>query len=208
MLQIRAVEPATLSLLRDLLSLDGLRDFFLVGGTALALKFGHRKSIDLDLFTTQPADMAVLRKVIEHKFGKSFEGEGRELNFGIFCHIHSIKVDIVKITQKIIRTPELTDGVRMYSNEDIAAMKINALLGRGQKKDFFDLCQLLKIFSLEDIIKFYHEKYTDQHLLISIPSALTYFTDAEESPDPVSLDGMTWKNVQEMLQAEVRKFLS
>ncbi len=207
MLQTGAVEPATLSLLKDLLSIDELQEFYLVGGTALALKFDHRKSIDLDLFTTGSPDMTLLRKVLERKFGNSFEGENREIKFRVFCSIHSVKVDIVNIPQEMIRKPELIDGIRMYSNEDIAAMKINALLDRGQKKDFYDVCELLKIFTLGEIIAFYREKYSDQHLLISIPSAITYFSEAEESPDPVSLNGTTWENVQEKLKEEVRNFL-
>ena len=48
-------------------------------------------------------------------------------------------------------------------------------LGRGVKKDFWDLCELLKIYSLKDIISWHKEKYPSQMLLISIPNAITFF---------------------------------
>ena len=63
MLQTSAVEPHTLALLEQLLELEQLRHFNLVGGTALALRFGHRKSVDLDLFSFEPVDIPSLREV-------------------------------------------------------------------------------------------------------------------------------------------------
>ncbi len=86
-------------------------------------------------------------------------------------------------------------------------MKINAILGRGQKKDFFDLAELLKHYSLKEILDWHKQKYPSQQLLISIPNALIYFEDAELSPDPVSLNGQTWEKVKKILQLKVREFL-
>ena len=95
----------------------------------------------------------------------------------------------------------------MFGNKDLIAMKISAILKRGQKKDFYDLCQLLKIFSIQNGIDFYHEKFPNQQLLISIPNAITYFADAEESPEPISLNGQTWEEVKKSIQKAVRDFL-
>lgn len=57
------------------------------------------------------------------------------------------------------------DGVRMFSNEDIIAMKVQAILGSGRKKDFWDVAELLKHFSISDFIKFHKEKYATQTYL-------------------------------------------
>ena len=100
------------------------------------------------------------------------------------------------------------DGIRMYGSADIAAMKIQAILGRGKKKDFWDLAELFNYFSLDDIIQFHTNKYPSQQLLISIPYALTYFTDAEESDEPVSLKGQTWEKVKSIIQKKVSEYLS
>lgn len=75
-------------------------------------------------------------------------------------------------------------------------MKINAILGRGVKKDFWDLAELMKKFSLDQIIGFHRQKYPSQMLLISVPSALAYFEDAEASAAPVSLKGQTWEQIK------------
>lgn len=96
----------------------------------------------------------------------------------------------------------------MYSSEDIAAMKIQAMLGRGRKKDFWDLHELLQHFSLEEIMAFHKEKYPNQMLMIGIPNALIYFVDAEDSDAPVSLKGQTWEEVKDSIRATVRGFLS
>ena len=95
----------------------------------------------------------------------------------------------------------------MYSTQDIMAMKIQAILGRGKKKDFWDIAELLNHYSVQDFINFHKEKYTTQHLLITVPQAMTYFADAEESEDPISLKGQTWESVKQFIREKVSLFL-
>ena len=207
MLHTQTVEPKTLSLLKKLMSMPQLNDFCLVGGTALSLKLGHRISIDLDLFQTTEIEAERLIKLLQQEFKSNFEYENLKINYAFFCKINKVKVDLVQYSHPLIDTVEVIDGIRMYSNKDIAAMKINAILGRGVKKDFWDLFELLKLYSLNDIINFYNQKYPNQQLLISIPNALTYFEDADDSPDPISLLGQTWEDVKEFIKFKVREFL-
>jgi len=117
-------------------------------------------------------------------------------------------VDIIKHPFQLVAEPVHIDGIRMYSTADIAAMKVNAILGRGKKKDFWDLSELLQVFTMEEIIQFYYKKFPNQQLAIGIPHAMIYFDDAEESEDPVSLKGQTWEGVKKFLQGKVREFLS
>ena len=70
-------------------------------------------------------------------------------------------------------------------------MKIQAILGRAQKKDFWDLYELLRHYSLQQLIDWHKQKYPSQMLAISIPHALTYFAEADESDDPVSYKKQT-----------------
>ncbi len=207
MLHTQTVEPKTLSLLKKLMSMPQLNDFCLVGGTALSLKLGHRISIDLDLFQTTEIEAERLIKLLQQEFKSNFEYENLKINYAVFCKINKVKVDLVQYSHPLIDTVEVIDGIRMYSNKDIAAMKINAILGRGVKKDFWDLFELLKLYSLNDIVNFYNQKYPNQQLLISIPNALTYFEDADDSPDPISLLGQTWEDVKEFIKFKVREFL-
>lgn len=196
MLHSKTVEPGTLSLLKDLMEVPSLEPFALVGGTALALRYGHRSSIDLDLFYHESFDKIAIVKNLEEIFNQRFVYKQEHTQFGIFCFIDEIKVDIVHYPYLPIAPIENEKGIRFYSSADIAAMKIQAILGRGKKKDFWDLYELLKHFSLQQIMDWHKQKYPNQMLAISIPHAITYFVDAEESETPVSFKKQTWESVK------------
>jgi predicted nucleotidyltransferase component of viral defense system len=107
----------------------------------------------------------------------------------------------------IIYPIEYYESTRMYATEDIAAMKVQAILGRGKKKNFWDMAELLKWYSLNEIISFHQKKYPSQQLLISIPQAVSFFEDANESEDPISLKGQTWESVKKIIQSHVNEYL-
>jgi Nucleotidyl transferase AbiEii toxin, Type IV TA system len=95
----------------------------------------------------------------------------------------------------------------MYSSADIAAMKIQALLGRGQKKDFWDLHELLRHYQLQQLIDWHKKKYPSQMFAISIPNAISYFVDAEKSETPVSCKGQTWELIKKDISRVVSDYL-
>jgi predicted nucleotidyltransferase component of viral defense system len=208
MLQTQTVEPGTLSLLKELMQLPELSSCYLVGGTALSLLYGHRVSIDLDLFTTQQGDKTHIVESLTSAFGSSFEYRGNPKSFGLFCFINSVKVDIVSYPHPIISQPVEIDGIRMYHTDDIVAMKVNAILGRGRKKDFWDLAELCKQYSVVNMIELYKKKFPSQQLLISIPQALTYFDDADNDLDPQGLKNQSWESIKAILKNAVREFLT
>ncbi len=149
MLQTRTVEPNTLGLLKELMLLPQLEQFFLVGGTALALQFGHRFSVDLDLFTTEPFDKELLFETLGEKYSLSIESQSKNI---LITYINNIKVDFVKVAYPRLYPILEIDGIRLLEVKDIAPMKLNAVTGRGSKKDFFDIFLLLKIMPLSEII--------------------------------------------------------
>lgn len=187
--------------------MSALQQFSLVGGTALALKYGHRISVDLDLFSHLPFDNIEIIAALQSEFDDEFSLQLNREKFGIFCYINAIKVDIIKHPFPLLKNLEFLEGIRIYHTADIAAMKVNAILGRGKKKDFWDIFELLHHYSLTDIIQFYYDKFPNQQLMIGIPHALTYFDDAEESEDPVSLKGQNWESVKKFIQQKVSEFL-
>ena len=207
MLHSETVEPRTFSLLKDLMALDDLRTFSLVGGTALALRYGHRSSIDLDLFCNEKFNFLQTIKVLEATFRNRFKYKQQQTGFGIFCFIDNIKVDLVFYPHLPISAIKEEDGIRMYSSEDISAMKIQAILGRAKKKDFWDLYELLQYYSLQQLIDWHKQKYPSQMLAISIPNALTYFVEADESETPVSFKNQTWESVKKGIQHTVSDYL-
>ena len=207
MLQYSTVEPHTLDILKELMREPALKDFNLVGGTALSLYFGHRKSVDLDLFSTTPFDNESLIEPLEKKF-RGFSYRNTHNPIGLFGSIDNIKVDFVKHHHHPLLEPVVyEDGIRLLSIPDIMAMKIAAIMKRGVKKDFWDIAELLKHYSVDDFIRLYTKKYPSQQLLVSVPFALTYFIDAEESEEPVSLRGQTWEQVKKSIQQKVNEFL-
>lgn len=207
MLYLETVEPGTFSILKKLMEIHELQDFYLVGGTALSLMYGHRTSIDLDLFTASKFENEVIVNALKNSFGNDFMMEDKPAFFGIFAYIRNVKVDIVRFPHPIIRPPVEIDGIRMYAPEDIIAMKVQAILGRGKKKDFWDVAELLQHFTMSDFVNLHKEKYSTQNLYITVPQALTYFDDAEESEDPVSLKGQTWPSVKKAINEKVREYL-
>lgn len=184
-----------------------LKEFSLVGGTALSLLYGHRISVDLDLFSNSKFENTIIIEALTKKFKSDFLLEQKPPQFGIFCFIKDVKIDLVKHPFEMLNPPSVIQNIRMFSKEDIIAMKVQAILGRGKKKDFWDIAELLKYYSVENFIKFHTTKYSQQNILISVPQALTCFSDADESEDPVSLKGQTWENVKSEIQKKVREYL-
>jgi predicted nucleotidyltransferase component of viral defense system len=208
MLQTQTVESGTLSLLKEIMELPFLQQGYLVGGTALSLTYGHRISVDLDIFINENWEREVLWDKLSAHFQTRIQLEGSAAKWAIFCFIDGVKVDFIHYPHAQIAEPNVIEGIRMYHTNDIVAMKINAILGRGKKKDFWDIAELTKYYSVQDMIALHAKKYPNQFLLISIPQVLTYFTDADDSEDPVSLNGQTWEGVKQTIRKAVREYLS
>jgi predicted nucleotidyltransferase component of viral defense system len=207
MLHLETVEPRTFALLEELLGLPELRDFSIVGGTCLSLLYGHRISVDLDLFSNVKYDRDHVLEALKEKFKTDLLVEQKPVYFGIFCYIRDIKVEIVKHPFSLISPPVCIDKIRMFSPEDIMAMKVQAVLGRAKKKDFWDIAELLQHYTVADFVRYHAQKYSTQNLLISVPQAMTYFSDADEDEDPISLKGQTWQSVQAFINQKVRAYL-
>ncbi|MDP2722650.1 MAG: nucleotidyl transferase AbiEii/AbiGii toxin family protein [Bacteroidales bacterium] len=189
------------------MGIPALNEFCLVDGTVLSLKYGHRSSIDLDLFYHQKFDHQMVVNVLENHFGKRFTFKQQHTKFGIFCFIDNVKVDMVYFPHQPISKYIIEDNIRMYHSADIAAMKIQAILGRAQKKDFWDLHELLQHFTLQQIMDWHKQKYPTQMLAISIPHAVTYYIDAEDSETPTSYKGQTWSQIKRDISKIVSDYL-
>jgi len=207
MLHLESVEGDTLGLLKKLMTLDCLSTFNLVGGTALALRYGHRLSVDLDLFASEAFDNNLIYNELIVHF-PDYRVSTLQSKVGIFGFITGVKVDLVQYFKfPLIDKVQRIEGLRIVSDADISAMKIFAILQRGKKKDFFDISLLLDNYGLEQIITWYQKKYAGNLMLISIPTALLYFDDAEQDEEPVLLTANSWSNVKKNISAHVNKFL-
>ena len=191
-LHLETVSEPLMGLLRQLMKVDALKPFYLVGGTALALRYGHRISVDLDCFTHEPFDSSQLSQLLVNDFNLTEAVVETNTVLGL---INGIKTDFIAHRYPLIRGVEAINGVRLLAVEDIAAMKLNAIANRGCKKDFWDLHELLQHFEREELFEFYTQKYPAGSLW-NVEKSLAYFDDAEADPDPIDLRARTWNEVK------------
>ena len=203
MLQLQTVKPNTLELLKSLMQKEYLNSFVLVGETALALQMGNRDSIDLDLFST--ADFSS-NDILSSLLNDYQIVVNNQLKHTLISTINQVKVDFIKFHYPFIKPFVTIENIRMASIEDIAAMKLDAITGRGSKKDFYDLFFLLQHYSIDDLFSFYSEKYPHQTTFHVIRS-LSYFEDAEIQPNPIVFDkNITWEIVKQKIISTIQGF--
>ncbi len=204
MLSFGTVEPHTLELLKALTHEPLLSGVRLVGGTSLALQYGHRKSVDLDFFGEIKCDIIDINDMLR-SYGRVMPI--KETKTICIYKVDGIKIDIVDYS----RYPWIDDCIqendlRLASPKDIAAMKVNAVEGRGSRKDFVDIYFLLKHYSLSEILQFYRQKYPENSFFRALMS-LTYFDDAELQMMPVMLSGVSWEEMKKYISMEVKKMM-
>lgn len=204
MLYTETVTRATLELLKELMTIPALGSFNLVGGTNLSLRFGHRLSIDLDLFTNEFFDSEKIFNLLESRYQNIILASQSESM--LFLYINDVKIDMVLLPYGYLKPIEIVDDIRLVSVEDIAAMKLSAIARRGVKKDFWDIFELLSKFSIKEMISFYKEKYRSRDIFHLLRS-LVYFADAETQKDPDPIKKITWLQIKQKLQEEVEKYV-
>lgn len=203
MLQYQVLDTGALDLLKKISSNALFSGYRLVGGTALALQFGHRKSIDLDFFGNAPIDEIDMVQTLT-----GFGTVNQTINSPrIKCFfINDIKVDIVHYPYDWLDAVITEDNIMLASAKDIAPMKLSAITNRGTKKDFVDLYLLLNYFSLNEMLILYHQKYP-QNSDFFVLRSLTYFEDAEQNEDPEMLTEYNWQAIKEKIIEEVSKIV-
>ena len=210
MLQYRTVYPTTLELLKKLMKLEELKDFFLVGGTALALQLEHRISVDLDLFTQKDFDTKKMFAKLNRLFEiRDLTEETNTLNFNIVFPDKSenvIKIDLIKYSYPLIKPITEVDTFRLLSIEDIIPMKLSAIAGRGSKKDFYDIYYLLTDFNFEQMFDLFEKKFPNTNKFHIIKS-LTYFEDADLEPNPQTIENANWSDIKNEIIKQINEYI-
>ncbi len=176
MLYKETVEPTTLELLKQLQAEPLLQTFNLVGGTALALRLGHRKSIYLDLFTREDFDIEELKFMLVQRYGLKVS---YERNHTLKGFINGVMIDCIRFDYPHLQNPDIIDGIRLESVPDIIAMKLSAIAQNGTRiKDFIDIATLSTQYSLNEMLSFYSTKFPHANVIMPI-KALTYFNEID-----------------------------
>ena len=199
MLYLETIETETLDLLKKIQSNEVFSEARLVGGTALALQIGHRKSVDLDFFGPMkiaeidlPQELSIYGSVSIRNIGKRVQS----------FMVSNVQVDFVEYDYPWLDNIVSIKGLRLASCRDIAAMKLSAITNRGSRKDFVDLAFLLEIFTLQDILSFYAEKYSEDNCFHVLKS-LVFFDDAEDDPMPNMLNQFNWEAAKQRISEVV-----
>jgi len=204
MLRTETVERTTLELLKTLMKDEQLKQFNLVGGTALALYMGHRKSIDLDLFSHQTFDVTILEKHLHHTYGFVNIHPEQQTKLVLVGKINDVKVDFVWNDSLQIHPVCSVGRIRMTSIEEIAAMKLKAILQNGTRlKDFVDVAFMSVKMPLKSMLDIFDMKYTSTSKILAV-KALTYFDDIDFTATIELTEGVfNWRIIEKRLNEMV-----
>jgi hypothetical protein len=186
MLHEGCVSEGLLALVRKLEKEEVFKDYFLVGGTALALQIGHRKSDDIDLFTQKEPQIPEITKFLKQNYGGKYQLiNSQRMIYQVM--IEGIKVDFVHHPFELVEAVHHEGDVAYLGKKDIAAMKLHVIETNGSRaKDFVDIFFLLKEISLEKMFEYYRKKYSTDNIF-NTKRSLGYFEDVPKG---------SWKEVR------------
>jgi hypothetical protein len=186
--------------------LDLVSEFYLAGGTGLALQFGHRRSADLDLFFEQSsAEQRWLGALSSSLVGFSLIAIAPETLH--FRH-GTTKVSLLGYHYPLLFAVDAFHGISVAEPRDIACMKISAVAARGTKRDFVDLYFAARKYGFEELLELFERKYAQvRYSKMHILKSLTYFADAEKDPLPDMLAAVDWKEVKGYFVREAAKLV-
>lgn len=211
-LRTNIASPLLMDCLRKIMSHKAFDDYYLVGGTALALQRGHRISVDIDMFTNLLyGDMKTgeLKEALTFLFPyvESLEKlDETRVVYSLFVGVdrdNCVKLDICYDENPIFPLLEV-DGIRMVSEKDIAAMKINCIAqDRQRKKDFWDIHDLLESFSIEELVVFALKRYPWSLTLPNIIDGFKRLPQLDDYTEVRCLKGKYWEFIVEDLMEQI-----
>ena len=214
MLYYNTVDDLLKNCLKILMSASLLQNFRLVGGTSLSLQIGHRKSVDIDLFsdaTYGSIDFKEIENYLKSTFPyiDSFSDLGPAM--GKSYSIGTGEKNVVKLdlyyTDGFIQQPIIADdNIRLATVEEIIAMKVDVVQRGGRKKDFWDLHTVLDHYSIEKMLELHLLRYPYGHDKDLIIKNFTNFRLADGDFDPICLHGKYWDFIKDDIKESVANY--
>jgi hypothetical protein len=202
---VECLNKRQFSVLQKLAPIVQQKDFYLGGGTALAIYFGHRASVDLDWFTLQQVGDAMVLAQSLRNAKLDFVAE-QTAPGTLHGSISNVRVTFLEYQYPLLKalTYWKEVGCSLASLEDLACMKLSAVTQRGARKDFCDIYALgTKEFSLEEMLGFYQAKF-GIHDIGHVLYGLAYFDDAESERMPKMLWEVKWTEIKKTIQSWIR----
>ncbi len=187
--------------MRDLLKWAGQQEFmspfYLAGGTALALQLGHRKSADLDFFSETDEVHERTRQQIIHAVEKRNGQVIENVDGNLVLLLDDVHVGFFSYGYKLLVPFLKLENVNVASLLDIGLMKLDAVIGRGSRKDFYDLYVIAKQISIEDLLIAGERKYpTSRDFALMAVESFMLFDNAERDIQPELLIDVAWDEVK------------
>jgi hypothetical protein len=186
---------------RALLDLSPLlpSDAYLAGGVAIAARFHHRTSRDLDWFVSRTDPLTLIDSLTAAGARIVSRAEGT-----LYVEFAGVPTSVIRYGYPLLEPLEFVLGVRTASLEDLACMKLSAIASRGKARDFWDLREILVRAgkSLPGLLEAYGKKYAREDVGHVVRS-LVYFEDAEADPMPRGLDAVAWRGIKQDFQERV-----
>jgi predicted nucleotidyltransferase component of viral defense system len=176
---------------------------YLAGGTALAMHLNHRSSFDLDFYCPQEFDIEMLKQRVESIYPEfsvistswqTLTGKYKDTEISIFYYKYPLLKPLTK-----------WKSLNVASIEDIAVMKLEAIGGRGLKRDFFDLYKICvnKNWSIKDVLEMRNSKFPNAEAsLPHIIKSLIFFDDAETRSERAEIVDKEWEMVKKFFREQ------
>lgn len=176
---------------------------YLAGGTALALRLGHRQSVDLDFFTNKK----FTEKVIVQRLKELGHFEEKTVDWQtVMGNLFGVSFSLFYFEYPVLEPGDKFEGVTIASIKDIAAMKLGAIGSRGTKRDFVDMYFLVQELSLPVIFSAYGQKFHNlAEQQYHLQQSLNYFEDAEKEALPKMFKPVEWEEIKRFFTSEVKK---
>ncbi len=198
MLHKTTINDSALELLIRLMGDEVLKDFVLVGGTALALQLGHRISVDIDLFSSEPFNENEMADFLRTQYHFELDFISKNTLKG---EINGVQLDCITHQYPWINSPIMEENIRLASFVDIAALKLNAIAGNGTRiKDFIDIAYLSSQIPLNKMLEGYELKYNANPI---IPIKAIAFFDDINFDEPIKMANglkLNWKKIEKRLK--------
>ncbi|RJQ54705.1 MAG: hypothetical protein C4530_16860 [Desulfobacteraceae bacterium] len=180
-------------------------NFYLAGGTGLALQLGHRFSEDLDFFSERPFNIdAIISAIQPDKVLYSSKGT-------IHCEINDIRISLLFYSVPLVHTPFHWHDVRIADIRDIVAEKMKTISQRGAKKDFVDLYAAIRLkYSVAEVCDIFKKRFGKSDLnFYHVLKSLTFYEDAEGEPMPIMKEPSKmwdWETIKSFFLASIHLF--
>ena len=199
-----ALPPQVASVLQNLTRATSLEPFYLAGGTALALRLGHRLSVDLDFFAAIETFDDKRRHRMIQDFSEKFAMEiAQDSPLGLVLGIEGVYVGFYTYGYEMIDTLNLLTDVPIAGIADIGLMKLVAIADRGNRKDFVDLYFIAQQISIDELFALSKRKYPyDRYFVMRSLEALTDFDGADAESDLRMLVPTAWQAVKQFFIKE------